>query len=264
MRSAPPATETVTRILDSPDFNRRLFLPPLYDGATPPDAQDVLVPVADGVRVHGRVYACPVPRVRVLLFHGNGEDVDSYVRMAARLANGGAALTVFGYRGYALGNGEPSLRAALEDSRVILNHLRTNVWDNVQTHVVVMGRSLGSAPAIELAATMRDLAGLILESGYADPYWLAQRRGFAVPTLSEDELAVFSNCQKMKRVWAPLLVLHGREDELIHPDEAAMNYEAAGSTQKRLVLLDGAGHNDIGMHPLYYPTLERFLAECSA
>jgi len=251
----------VTSSFDSPEFNRRLFLPPLYDGATPPGAQDVLVPVADGVRVHGRIYACPAPRVRVLLFHGNGEDVDSYVRMAARLANGGAALTVFGYRGYALSDGEPTLRSALADSHVILKHLRTNVWDNTQTLVVVMGRSLGSAPAIELAATLGDLAGLILESGYADPYRLVLRRGFAVPTLSEDELAVFSNCQKMKRVRVPLLVLHGREDELIHPDEAAMNYEAAGSAQKRLVMLDGAGHNDIGQHPLYYPTLERFLAE---
>ncbi|MBN1511689.1 MAG: alpha/beta hydrolase [Phycisphaerae bacterium] len=260
----PPATETVTRILDSPEFNRRLFLPPLYDGATPPGAQDVLVPVADGIRVHGRVYACPTPRVRVLLFHGNGEDVDSYVRMAARLAVRGAALTVFGYRGYALSDGEPSLRAALEDSHVILKHLRTNVWDGSRNPVVVMGRSLGSAPAIELAAGEPGLAGLILESGYADPYRLVQRRGFAVPTLSEDELTVFSNCRKMKHVRAPLLVLHGREDELIHPDEAAMNYEAAGSTQKRLVLLDGAGHNDIGIHAQYYPTLERFLAECSA
>ena len=68
MRSAPPATETVTRILDSPDFNRRLFLPPLYDGATPPDAQDVLVPVADGVRVHADVVvACAVQKDQALL-----------------------------------------------------------------------------------------------------------------------------------------------------------------------------------------------------
>lgn len=263
MKSVPWARETVTRILDSREFNRRLFLPPLYDGATPPGAQDVFVMVTDGVRVHGRVYACPTPRVRVLLFHGNGEDVDSYVRMAARLADGGAALTVFGYRGYALSEGRPTLRAALEDSHVILKHLRTHVWDNTQTPVVVMGRSLGSAPAIELAAGEPGLAGVILESGYADPYRLVERRGFAVPTLSEDELAVFSNWQKMKRVRVPLLVLHGRDDELVHPDEAAMNYEAAGSTQKRLVLLDGAGHNDIGIHPLYHPTLERFLAECS-
>jgi len=254
---------TVKSVLDDFEFNRRLFLPPLYDGVTPPGAEDVLAPVADGVRVHGRIYACPTPRVRVLLFHGNGEDVDSYVRMAARLADGGAALTVSGYRGYALSDGQPTLRAALEDSHAILKHLRTHVWDNAQTPVVVMGRSLGSAPAIELAAAGPGLAGLILESGYADPYRLAQRRGFAVPTLTQDELAVFSNWQKMKRVRVPLLALHGREDELIHPDEAVMNYEAAGSAQKRLVLLDGAGHNDIGIHALYYPTLERFLAECS-
>ena len=89
--------------------------------------------------------------------------------------------------------------------------------------VIVMGRSLGSGPAIELAANGEGVAGLIIESGYADPYRIAWRRGFDRERVSADDLAFFSNSDKMKRVSVPVLVMHGREDELILPDEAEMN-----------------------------------------
>jgi alpha-beta hydrolase superfamily lysophospholipase len=247
-------------IFDDPEFNRRLFVPPLPD--TPPHrpgVRDGHVPVAGGVRVHGRLHGHDAPVARLLLFHGNGEDVTDYDRIASRFLAMAVTLAVFGYRGYAESDGVPTLRALMEDARPVLAYLLSHAWAGQSAPVIVMGRSLGSGPAIELAAHDPAVDALVLESGYSDPVGMIKRRGLSPPNLTEEELAVFSNQYKMQRVTVPLLVLHGRDDTLILPDEAVMNHHAARSRQRELVVLDGVGHNDISLHPRYYSTIESFV-----
>ena len=248
-------------VFDDPEFNSRLFFPRRAAPFTPPGAEDCMVDVGDGVNVHGRLYRMTSARVVILLFHGNGEIASDYDDLAESFGAIGVSLAVFGYRGYGHSMGTPTLRNALSDSRVILKHVMSRELAGEQRPVVLMGRSLGSGPAIELAASGQGILELIIESGYADAYRVAERRGYERESVSGEDLAVFSNRDKMQCVTVPVLVMHGREDELIRFDEAEMNHEAAGSQWKRLVILDGHGHNDMVCSARYFPTISGFLDE---
>tara|TARA_B100000029_G_C16883910_1_gene707732 strand:- start:79 stop:462 length:384 start_codon:yes stop_codon:yes gene_type:complete len=125
-----------------------------------------------------------------------------------------------------------------------------------------MGRSLGSAPTIELCCKRSDIDACILESGYADPIPLVERRGLKIETTTVEENALFNNSQKISAVKCPLLIMHGEDDFLISPKEARLNYENAGSKIKSLEILEGVGHNDMMMarDNAYFATLNRFFA----
>jgi pimeloyl-ACP methyl ester carboxylesterase len=185
--------------------------------------------------------------------------VSDYDPVAQRFAAWNIALTVFGYRGYGDGSGSPTLRAAFEDAHRILKELLTRLWDQPDVPVILMGRSLGSGPAIELAATECAVHALIIESGYADARRLVARRGLPAPELDDAERRTFSNVDKIFHVRVPLLILHGRADRLILVDEASMLHRAAGSTDRRLVVLDHVGHNDLSRHADYWPGIRAFV-----
>lgn len=126
--------------------------------------------------------------------------------------------------------------------------------------VFVMGRSLGSASAIELCAKYREISCCVIESGYANPIPLVERRGLDIKTTTAEEDAVFNNSEKIKKVTCPLLIMHGSQDELISPLEAQLNYENASSKLKWLNVFDGVGHNDIllARDNGYFRCLEEF------
>ena len=86
-----------------------------------------------------------------------------------------------------------------------------------------MGRSLGSAPAIELCSKRSDAQACIIESGYADPIPLIERRGLKINNVTQEENAVFNNSQKISDVKCPTLIMHGENDSLILPSEAKLN-----------------------------------------
>jgi pimeloyl-ACP methyl ester carboxylesterase len=110
-----------------------------------------------------------------------------------------------------------------------------------------MGRSLGSAAAIEVAAhTGERLAGMIIESGFARTFALLSRLGIHIEG-ADEERDGFGNLSKIKRVSLPTLILHGQDDRLIPPSEGHSLYEHSAAQQKRLVIIPRAGHNDI-MH----------------
>jgi pimeloyl-ACP methyl ester carboxylesterase len=249
-------------VFDEPEFNRRLFFP-RHDPTPPPDgARDCLVDVGDGERVHGRIHDAPHARACLLFFHGNGDTVNDYDVVAEAFIRIGLLPVFFGYRGYGQSTGTPTLRAACRDAHAIWSHLRAGLLTERPLPLILMGRSLGSSPAIELAARAGGSASLIIESGWADPHGVIARRGYPPIELSAEELETFSNEYKMRRVNAPLLVMHGDLDVLIAPHEAEMNHAAAASPHKRLVILRGCGHNNIGMHPDYFGILAGFVDEC--
>ena len=244
-------------IFDTPELNARLFFPRPDTSTPPPGALDTLIEVAPGVRLHLRTHPAPAARVVVLLFHGNGEVVADYDAAAPHFAAAGARLAVVDYRGYGRSEGTPMLRTCLADAHLVARTVRAGA----SLPVVIMGRSLGSACAAELAAAFPAPAGVILESGFTDLRGFVLRRGLTVEgSFTPDDVTVFDPIHKLRACSAPVLVLHGAMDRLIAPEEGQAAHDAVGATDKELVLIPGRGHNDVSFHPLYWEALRAFVA----
>lgn len=241
-----PMTAGLDR-LDQPAVAGRIFYPRPDSGEPgPPGSRDLAIPVADGVTLHARLHPAADGAPLVVLFHGNGELVADYDDLAGPYRELGAALLVVDYRGYGRSNGAPLPSALVDDADKVLDFVRDELTRNGNPPVVVLGRSLGSAPAIHLAATRGDeLAGLIVESGFARTLPLLELVGVPVERLGLTEEDGFSNREAMRRVRIPTLLLHADEDDIIPYEDAELNFAACGAADKRLVKIAGAGHNSI-------------------
>jgi alpha-beta hydrolase superfamily lysophospholipase len=246
-------------IFDSPQFNNNLFYP-RPDHSNPPAGTDELyIEVDAGVKVHVRRHPNPSAQLSMVFFHGNGEVVSDYDGLAHIFADLGTELIVCDYRGYGKSDGSPTLRNVMSDAHIILDHLKSN--NLMKDKVCIMGRSLGSACAIELGSSRDDITCCIVESGYADPIPLVERRGLRIENTTPEEDSLFNNSQKIAKVKCPLLIMHGSHDQIIASAEAELNFKNAGSEKKILNILERVGHNDIMMASgnKYFSTLRSFI-----
>src|SRR5260221_6840943 len=104
---------------------------------------------------------------------------------------------------------------------------------NLQTSArYVMGRSLGSAPAIHLAhAHPESFRGLILESGFADVPSLLRQLGVA-PEIVDKTGDESGNMRKLSELKMPLLVIHGEQDVLLPIEHGERLYQASAGIPK--------------------------------
>lgn len=247
--------------LTDPRFSTNLFFPLRTANPPPAGAQDLFVAVAPGVRLHARAHAADGAIAVVVLFHGNGEVVPDYDGQARLFAQAGARLVVVDYRGYGRSEGTPTLAALIEDAYPALVGICGQLAAELaELPVVVMGRSLGSACAAELAGRRAPrAAGFIYESGFADLVAFAGRRGVAVDRVEEADLALLCPLRKLGRSTAPLLVLHGESDRVIACAEGRAAYEASAAEVKEFVGIPGRGHNDLSADARYWGAMGRFL-----
>jgi len=116
--------------------------------------------------------------------------------------------------------------------------------------------------AIELAASYQpQIEGLIIESGFASVLRLLKYLGFPAGLLDTDDIA-FPNLARIQSIALPTLIIHGECDSLIPLTEAKDLYEYSAAIRKRLVIIEGAGHNDImlvGMER-YFTAIEKFVS----
>lgn len=245
-------------VFDGAAFSARLFFPIDDNRPAPHGARDVMVPASDGVRLHVRVHPAARARVVVVLFHGNGELVADYDLFAPRYTEAGMTLAVVDFRGYGRSEGFPTFRAVVADSVPVIEALREEL---PSLPMVVMGRSLGSACAAEIAGRSPEgVAGIVLESAFGDLAAFVARREVRVDgPLPESDWEAFCPLRKLARCALPLLVLHGDCDRLIDPREAKLLHDAAGSRDKRLVYVRGHGHNDVLQASAYWEALTTFL-----
>lgn len=257
-------------LFDSTEFNERLFLPRLARREvteTPAGAVDLDI-VVDGspdashapsneTTVHLRWHGSATDRTTLLFFHGNGETVSDYDSLASNFENAGLNLAVVDYRGYGRSTGTPTLRTAFADAAVVLREVRSRT----SGPVVVMGRSLGAACAVDLyARTTSGVAAFVVESGAADLAGLVRRRGIEPPpSFDAADIAAFDPLTKLRRGSAPMLVVHGALDEMIPATEARLAFFAAGAADKELAYIAGRGHQDIMQSPTYWHALGRFI-----
>ena len=234
---------------DSPDILAVVFHP-RPEGMVPSRGggfESLEVPVESGVVVGGRFYSATTNAPTVLFFHGNGEIVADYADLAPVYTDLGINFMPMDYRGYGRSTGRPSVTTMLQDSHLVFDFARAWLKEGGYTgRLFVMGRSLGSAPALELAAAKPDeIAGLIVESGFSDALALVGRLGWRpgrgpIPT---DNL--LCHPEKIRRYEGPTLIIHGTEDVIIPVTDAEALYQASGSARKELLRVPGAGHNNL-------------------
>ncbi|MEA4855503.1 MAG: alpha/beta fold hydrolase [Solidesulfovibrio sp.] len=242
----PEASMALSPSLDRPDVGRRLFHPRPEPGPIRPD-RDLFAAAPDGTRLHVRLHPANAAFPTLLLFHGNGEIASDYDDLAPLLAGIGFNLAVGEFRGYGLSDGEPQASKLGPDAAVVFDFVREKLAaSGAVPRLVVMGRSLGSVCALSLAdARPGDLDGLVLESAFATTLPLLRVLGLEPRLLGIGEADGFGNLAKAGRFAGPTLVIHGARDDLIEAGEAKMLLAASPSPQKRLLLIPGAGHNDL-------------------
>jgi pimeloyl-ACP methyl ester carboxylesterase len=251
----------VDSIMDTDAFNARVFFPRAKVTPTPPGAQDIIVPCGDA-QVHVRIHAADPALPWLLLFHGNGEVVSDYDGKASTYEAVGVRLVVAEYRGYGQSTGTPSMRVMIGDALDVF----AEVHARAQTPIFVMGRSLGSMSALQVAGHSQrtQLRGIVIESGFVDVAGFVARRGPGwLSRIAASTLEVYDGRRKLARTDAPVLVLHGSDDDMIVPAEAEATYAAVVSPVKHLVFVPGRGHNDVDEAAAYWTALQDFVRACA-
>ena len=231
--------------IDSPEILSVVFHPRKEFG-NPFGAQAfeaIDFPVAPGVSIGGRFYAAEKDKLTILFFHGNGEIAADYDDIAGQYVSMGVNFMPVDYRGYGRSSGTPTVTAMLSDARSVLQQAMD--WLAVRGYcqkIIVMGRSLGSASALEIALVHPDkIVGLIVESGFADTVGLVRRLGAWLP----DQPDPLRQTEKIAGYHGPVLIIHGTDDVIIPVTDAEAQYRACPSTEKKLLRIKGAGHNDL-------------------
>jgi fermentation-respiration switch protein FrsA (DUF1100 family) len=236
-------------VLDRPEILMFLFHPrPEWGSPGPgPSSEDMLIQVEDDVAVGGRFHLAGEEAPTILFFHGNGEIVADYDDIGALYLDKGINFFPVDYRGYGRSSGKPTITAMMRDCHVIFYYVRS--WLKERGHTgpfIVMGRSLGSASALELSAHYGDqIAGLVIESGFAYAGPLLQLLGINMEALGIKEEQGFRNIDKISIFDKPTLIIHAEKDHIISFTEGEALYNASPARDKRLLKIPGANHNDI-------------------
>ncbi len=210
-------------------------------------SEDVLIPVQNEVAIGGRLHRADKQAPTILFFHGNGEIVGDYDDLAEVYLRIGVNFFPVDYRGYGRSTGRPTITAMMRDAHVIFDYVRNKLkeWGHTGSFIL-MGRSLGSASVLELAAHYEDqVDGLIIESGFAHSRPLLMLLGVSMDALGLKEEDGFQNLQKISGFEKPTLVIHAERDHIIPLSEGQALYDASRALDRRLLIIPGANHNDI-------------------
>ncbi len=251
-------------LLDRPEVLAVLFYP-RRENVRPPSSgiERVSLPVEPGIAVGGHLYRARRESPLLLYFHGNGEIAADYDDLAPLYTEMDLTLLVMDYRGYGTSDGTPTASSLAGDAWTIYQALD----ELCRTHGLaprrryLMGRSLGSAAALEIASRAQgEIAGLIIESGFANTFPLLERLGLRIAGASESRDGA-GNKEKIGRIATRTLIIHGEDDILIPISEAEELYGQSAAKEKRLVRIPDAGHNDlmiVGMRQ-YFGAIRQFV-----
>lgn len=212
---------------------RLIFMPPAGRHAPTPD--HVAIERPGGGTLSAVHLRAPGARYTVLFSHGNAETIWHNLDYFRAMAAAGFSVFAYDYSGYGLSTGRASERAAYADIDAAYDYL-TKVQGVPPERIIAHGRSLGGGVAADLASR-RPVAALVLESTFTTAHGVVS--GFPIVPFDR-----FRTWRKLPRVKAPVLVIHGTDDEVIGFAHGEALYERAPGP-KQHYWVRGAGHNDL-------------------
>jgi len=213
--------------------------------STPADVgllyEDLHLITVDGIKINVWFVPFPGSRRTLLWFHGNAGNMGNRVDLLRLLhRNLKSNILIVDYRGYGFSGGEISEEGTRADARAAYDYLLGREDINPR-QIILFGRSLGAAVAIDLAVDL-EYGALILEAAFTSIQAMAKE---TFPLLPAGMLlkARYDSLSKIKSVHLPLLILHGNQDKVVPFEQGQVLFEEANEP-KTFYTIRGAGHND--------------------
>ncbi|HKY04247.1 MAG TPA: alpha/beta hydrolase [Blastocatellia bacterium] len=239
------------------------------DRGLSPRVEDCFFQASDGVKLHGW-YATPArktaagseavsSKMTLLWFHGNAGNIAYRYDMIRVLTELPIDVFIIDYRGYGRSEGQPSEQGLYKDARAAWDYLIDRRGAKPE-RVVILGKSLGGAPAIDLASRVTP-AGLIIQSSFTS---ISDMAATVLPFFPTMILRTKMNSvEKIKNVTCRKLFIHSPADEVVPFSLGRRLFEAAPEP-KQFYEVAGASHNDTYIRggKAYLETLRAFIESC--
>jgi fermentation-respiration switch protein FrsA (DUF1100 family) len=228
---------------------RRLIYFPtqaIPDAATVlPGKEEVTYPTEDGLTLA----AWFVPAAgeestgTVVVFNGNAGNRADRTPLAEALTGHGYAVLLVDYRGYGGNPGRPSEEGLAADARAAVAYLETRSGFD-SDRLAYFGESLGAAVALGLAAS-QEPAALVLRSPFTS---LPDIGSTHYPFLPMSILLWdrYPNLETIPGIDVPVMIIAGSADSIVPIAQSRKLYQASPGP-KRLLVIDGADHNDFAL-----------------
>jgi uncharacterized protein len=204
-----------------------------------PEAEEVPLTAADGVRIAAWHVPPRDGKPVILYFHGNGGALHFRAPRFRRLIADGIGLVALEYRGYGGSGGSPSEPGLIADAQAAY---RFAAGRYPTQQLVLWGESLGAGVAIALAAE-RPVGRMILEAPFTSAAALGARLYWYLPValLMKDQ---FRSDLRIGKVTAPVMIMHGVHDRVVPYAMGEQLFELANKPKHFVRFLDG-GHEDL-------------------
>lgn len=203
-----------------------------------PRAEEVTLQSADGTRVVAWHIPAGEGKPVIVYFQGNGGGLNLRAHRFGRMTEDGIGLVALNYRGFGGSEGKPDETGILLDAKAAYDFAAQRYG---ASRIVLWGESLGTGVAVATAAE-NPVARVLLESPYtstvdvaASIYWFAPVRPLLKDTFRSD--------QRIAKVTAPVLIVHGERDTVVRFAFGERLYELIKGP-KQFIRLPEAGHND--------------------
>jgi fermentation-respiration switch protein FrsA (DUF1100 family) len=228
--------------------DRMIFHPPRVSYMQSGDI--LIIPVSPKEKIAAMYHPAGLDSFVLLFSHGNAEDIGQNEDFFELANQHGLGVFAYDYRGYGLSDGKPGEKNTYQDITAAWQYL-TETLQIPPQRIIILGRSVGSGPSVWLA-TQKPAAGLILESPFVSAFRVVTKYNI----LPFDP---YDNLSRIKNVRCPVLIIQGREDEVVGFWHGPVLYEAANEPKMNFWVED-AGHNDLlwVAGEEYWKTLGRF------
>jgi fermentation-respiration switch protein FrsA (DUF1100 family) len=221
-----------------------------------PEAEEIKLVSSDGEKLIAWHVPPRAGKPVMLYFQGNAGALDLRVDRFRWIIADGTGLLALCYRGYGGSSGSPSEQGLIRDAAAAYEFAAARYEP---ARFVLWGESLGTAVAIALAAN-RKVGGLILDAPFTSAADVGAATYPYVPVrwLIRD---AFRSDLRIKRVTAPILVLHGERDRVV-PIRFGERLFALANEPKRMVRFPAGNHVDLDDYGAV-EVVREFLAEFS-
>lgn len=201
----------------------------------------VNVETVDNLHLQGwYIFSGNAEALTILFFHGNAGHYGDRIQKAIEYSARGYNVLLAGYRGYGGNEGSPSEAGFYEDARSYIKFLENDKHVKPE-NLILYGESLGTGVAVQMATEFQ-VSSVILETPYSSLYDIAKRNYFFVPVdwMLKDR---YMSRDKIAKINAPLLVLHGHRDDVIPFEFAKFLYNSAVEPKTLIEFPEGTHHN---------------------